>query len=80
MRLCGRVIVREWVQNKSYHYVHESRPFSKGLTWCKLMITPICGTLTESGNHLDFGHSPQTLITGVVRMLYSRNMKHIRNQ
>ena len=80
MRLCDRVIVRWWVQNKSHYHVHESRTFSKGLTWCKLTITPICGTLIESGNHLVFGHSPQTLTTGVVRMLYPWNMKHICNK
>ena len=80
MRLCDRVIVRVWVQNKSHHHVHESRTFSKGPTWCELTITPICETLTESGNHLVFGHSPQTLTIGVVRMLYPRNMKHIRNK
>ena len=77
MRLCDRVIVREWVQNKSHHHVHESRTFSKGLTWFKLTITPIYRTLTESGNNLVFGHGPQTLTTGVVRMLYPRNIKHI---
>ena len=80
MRLCDKVIVREWVQNKSHHHVHESRTFSKGLTWCKLTITPICEMLIEGGNHLVFGHSPQTLTTRVVRMLYPRNMKHIYNK
>ena len=80
MRLCDKVIVREWVQNKSHHHVHESRTFSKGLTWCKLTITPICKTLTESENHLVFGHSPQTLTTGVVRMLYPRNTKYTHNK
>ena len=44
------------------------------------MITPIYGTLIESGNHLVFGHSPQMLTTGVIRMLYPRNMKHICNK
>ena len=41
---------------------------------------PIYETPTEGGNHLVFGHSPQTLTTGVVRMLYPRNMKYIRNK
>ena len=72
--------MREGVQNKSHHHVHKSRTFSKGLSWCKLMITPIRGTLAESGNHLVFGHSPQTLTTGVVRMLYPRDTEHIGNQ
>ena len=80
MRLCDRVIVREWMQNKSHYHVHESRTSSKGLTWCKLTITLICGMLTKSGNHLVFGHSPQTLTTRVVKMLYPRNIKHIRNK
>ena len=80
MRLCDRVIVREWVQNKNHHHVYESRTFSKGLTWCKLMITPIRRELTESGNHLIFGHSPQTLTTGVIKMLHPRNTEHIGYQ
>ena len=66
--------------SKSHHHVYESRTFSKGLTWCKLTITPIYETLTKSENHLVFGHSPQTLTIGVVRMLYLRNMKHIYNK
>ena len=80
MRLYDRVVVRKWVKNKSHHHVHESRTFSKRPTWCELTITPIYRTLTESGNHLVFGHNPQTLTTGVVRMLYPWNMKHIRNK
>ena len=40
------VIVREGVQDKSYHHVYESRTFSKGLTWCKLTITSIRRVLT----------------------------------
>ena len=80
MRLCDRVIVREWVQNKSHHHVHESRTFSKGLTWCKLTITPIRRALAESRHHLVFGHSPQMLTYMVIRMLYPQNMEHIRNK
>ena len=68
--LYDRVIVRKRVQNKSHYHVHESRTFSKGRTWCKLTITPISGTLAKSRNHLVFGYSPQTLTTGVVKMLY----------
>ena len=79
-RLYDRVIVREWVQNKSHHQVHESRTFSKSLTWCKLMITPIRRVLAECKNYLIFGHSPQTLTPGVVKMLYPRSIKHIRNK
>ena len=58
MRLYDRVIVREWVQNKSHHHVYESRTFSNGLTWCKLTVTPIRKALIESRDHLVFGHSP----------------------
>ena len=79
-RLCDRVVVREWVQNKSHHYVYESRTFSKCLTWCKLIITPIRRVLAESRDHLVFGYSPQMLTFGVVRMIYPRNMKYIRNK
>ena len=79
-RLYDKVIVRERMENKSYHHVHESRTFSKGLTWCKLTITPIRRAFTESRDHLVFGHSPQTLTTEVVRMLYPRNMKYIHNK
>ena len=69
-RLCDKVVVREWVQNKSHHHVYESRNFSKGLTWCKLKITPIRKVLAECKNHLIFGHNPQTLTFEVVKMLY----------
>ena len=80
MRLCDRVIMREWVQNKSHYHVQESRTFSKGRTWYKLMITPIRRALVESRDHLVFGHSPQTLTSGVVRMLYPRDKEHIGYQ
>ena len=79
-RLCDTVIVREWVQNKSHHHVYESRTFRKGLTWCKLMVTPIRRALVESRDYLVFGHSPQTIISEVVRILFPRNMEHIRNK
>ena len=78
--LYDRDIVRKRVQNKSHYHVHEYRTFSKGRTWCKLTITPISGTLAKSRNHLIFGHSPQTLITGVVKMLYPQDTEHIRYQ
>ena len=80
MRLCDRVIVREWVQNKCHHHVYESRTFSKGFTWCKLTITPIRRTLAKCKNHLIFGHSPQKLTSKIVRMLYLRNTEHIGYQ
>ena len=69
-----------WMQNKSHLYVQESRTFSKGLTWCKLTITLIRRALSESKHELILGHSPSTLTTRVVRKLYPRNLKHIRNK
>ena len=34
------------------------KAFSKGLTWCKLTITPIKRALAESRHELILGHSP----------------------
>ena len=79
-RLYDREIVKEWVQNKRHHYVYESKTFSKSRTWCKLMITLIRRALAECKNHLVFGHSPQTLTSEVVRMLYPQNTEHIGYQ
>ena len=79
-RLCNGVIVREWMQNKSHHHIHEFRTFSKRSTWCKKTLTPSSRALTESRHELILGHSPQTLTTKIVRKLYHRNSKHIRNQ
>ena len=71
--------MREWMQNKGHHHVHESRTFSKRFTWCKLMLTPNRRAL-ESGYELIPGHSPQTLTTRIVRKLYPRDSKHICNK
>ena len=79
-RVCDRVIVKEWMQNKSHHHVYESMTFSKCLTWCKLTITPIKRALAECRNYLVFGHSPQMLTSEVVRMLYPWNTEHIGYQ
>ena len=79
-RLCDGVIVRERMQNKSHHHVHEPRTFSKRSTWCKKTLIPRRGALTKSRHELIPGHSPQTLTTRIVRKLYSRDPKHIRNQ
>ena len=79
-RLCNGVIVRKWMQNKSQHYVHESRTFSKRSTWCKQTLTPSRRVLTKSRHELIPGHSPQTLTTRIVRKLYPRDPKHIRNK
>ena len=79
-RLCNGVIVRKWMQNKSHHHVHESRTFSKRSTWCKQTLTPSSRVLTKSRHELIPGHSPQMLTTRIVRKLYPRNPKHIRNK
>ena len=68
------------MQNKSHHCVHESRTFSKRSIWCKQMLTPSNRTLTKSRHELIPGHSPQTLTTRIVKKLYPRDPKHIRNQ
>ena len=78
-RLCDGVIVREGMQNKSHHHVHESRTFSKRSTWCKKMLTLSSKALTKSRHELIPGHNPQMLITRTVRKLYPRDPKHIRN-
>ena len=79
-RLCDGVVVREWMQNKGYHHVYESRTFSKRPTWCKLTISPIRRVPAESNHELIFEHIPQTLTTRIVRKLYPRNPKHIHNK
>ena len=80
MRLCNGVIVRKWIQNKSHHHVHESRTFSKRSTWCKQTLTPSNRALIKSRHELIPGHSPQTLTIRIVRKLYPRDPKHIRNK
>ena len=68
------------MQNKGHHHIHESRTFSKRSTWCKQTLTPNKRALTESRHELIPGHSPQMLITRIVRNLYPRDPKHIRNK
>ena len=80
MRLYDGVVVREWMQNKGHHHVHESMTFSKRPTWCKLTLNPIKRALTESSHALILGHSLQTLTTKIVRKLYPRDLKYIRNK
>ena len=80
MRLCDGVVMREWMEYKSHHHVYESRTFSKRPIWCKLTIISIRRTLIESSHELILGHSLQTLTTRIVRKLYPRNLKHIRNK
>ena len=78
-RLCDGVVVRAVMEYKSHHHVYESRTFSKRPTWYKLTITPIKRVLAESSHELILGNNPQTLTTKIVRRLYPRDMKHIRN-
>ena len=66
-RLCDGVIVREWMQNKSHHHVHESRTFSKRSTWCKETLTLSSKALTKRRHELIHGHCPQMLTTRIVR-------------
>ena len=53
---------------------------SKRSTWCKQMLTPSRKALRKSRHELIPGHSPQTLTTRIVRKLYPRDLKHIRNK
>ena len=68
------------MQNKSHHHVHESRTFSKRSTWCKKTLTPSKRALTKRRHELIPGHSPQTLTTRIVKKLYPRDPKYIRNK
>ena len=72
--------MREWMQNKGYHYVYESRTFSKRLTWCKQTLTLSKRALIKSRHELIPGHSPQTLITRIVRKFHPKDLKHISNR
>ena len=67
------------MQNKSHDHVKKMRVFSKGRTRSELTITPIRGTLTKSIYELVFGHSPQTIIIGVVKTRYPRDVEHVRH-
>ena len=44
------------------------------------MLTPNKRALPEGRHELIPGHSPQTLTTRIVRKLYPRDPKHIRNK
>ena len=79
-RLGDRVIMRERMEYKGHYHVHKSRTFCKGRTISELALTPLRRTLTKSWFELILGHSPQTLTTRIVRKLYPRNPKHLRNK
>ena len=72
--------MRERMQNKGHYHVYESRVFSKRSTWCKQTLTPNRRALTKSRHELIPRHNPQMLITRIVRKLYPRDPKHIRNK
>ena len=79
-RLDDRVIVRERMKYKGHHHVQKPWAFCKGLTVSELALTPLGRMLTKVGFELILGHSPQILITRIVRKLYPRNLKHICNK
>ena len=80
VRLCDGIIMRERIDYKGHHHVQKLRAFCEGRTVSELVLTLFGRTLTKSGFKLILGYSPQTLITRVVRELYPRNPKHIRNK
>ena len=75
--LSNRVIMRKGMKNKSRNHVKKLRAFNKGRTISELTFTSIRRAFIESRNKLVFGHNPQTLTTGVVRMFYPQDMEHI---
>ena len=79
-RLSDRVIVRERMEYKGHHHVQKPRAFCKGWTISELALTLLGRTPTKSRFELILGHSPQTLITRIVRKFYSGNPKHIRKK
>ena len=72
--------MRERMEYKGHHHVQKPRAFCKARTVSELAFTPLGRMLPKSGFELILGHSPQTLTTRVVRELYPRNLKHIRNK
>ena len=78
-RLCDRVIVKERVKNGSHNHVQKPRTFCKVRTVSELSLTSKRRALTKSRFELIFEHSPQRLTTKVVKKLYPRDTKHIRN-
>ena len=72
--------MRERMEYKDHHHVQKLRAFCKARIVSELVFTPLERMLRKSGFELILGHSPQTLTTKVVRELYPRNPKHIRNK
>ena len=67
--------MRERIEYKGHHHVQKPQAFCNGRTVSELALTPLGRTLTKSEFELILGHSPQTLITRVVKKLYPRNLK-----
>ena len=80
MRLRNGVVMREGIEYKGYHHVQKLWAFCKDRAVSELSLTPLRRTLTESRHELILGHSPQTLTGRIVRKLYPRNPKHLRNK
>ena len=72
--------MRERIEYKGHHHVQKPRAFCKGRTVSELALTLLARTLIKSRFELILGHNPQMLTTKVVRELYPRNPKHIRNK
>ena len=79
-RVYNGVIMRERMEYKGHHHVQKPWTFCKARIVSELTLTPFRRALTKSRFELIFGHSPQTLITRIVRKVYPRNPKHIRNK
>ena len=68
------------MEYKGHHHVKKPRAFCKAQIVNELALTPLERTLTKRGFELILGHSSQMLTTRVVRELYARNPKYIRNK
>ena len=79
-RLCDGVIMRERIEYKGHHHVQKPWAFCKCRTVSELALTQLWRALTKNGFELILGHSPQMLTTRIVKKLYPRNLKHIRNK
>ena len=79
-RLHNGVVVRERIEYKGHHPVQKSRAFGKARAVSELALTPLRRTLTKRGHELIFGYNPQTFTGRIVKKIYPRNPKHIRNK
>ena len=79
-RLRNGVLMRKRIEYKGHHHVKKPWAFCKAQAVSELVLTPLQRTLTKSGHKLILGHSPQMLTGRIVKKLYHRNPKHIRNK